>query len=78
MSENETYMTTFKQDMESHRFDLIVVEPLFLYLKPISETFGEENNAWVIHVARPIDQSYQSIYEFKESCMVVLVPNLEP
>ncbi len=78
MSENENYLTAFKQDMEIHRFDLIVVEPLFLDLKPISETFSEENNAWMRHVARPIDRYYQSIFESEESAMSVMVPKPEP
>ena len=76
MSENEAYLSAFKNDISQHRFDLIVMEPLFLGIKDSSEHFAEENNAWVIHVAIPLNQSYQSIFEPRGSALSVMVPKV--
>jgi len=74
MSETMRYLDMFQDDIENHRFSMIVTEPLYLGIKPSSAVFAEENNAWVIHIAKPIDQYYQTIYETRESAMSVMVP----
>lgn len=74
MSETMQYLNMFQDDIENHRFSMIVTEPLFLGIKPSSAVFAEENNAWVIHIAKPIDQYYQTIFETSESAMSVMVP----
>ena len=74
MSENETYLSKFQGDIETQRFDLIVIEPLYFYTKPTSEIFSEENNAWIISVNRPIDQTYQVIFVSHKTGLSVLVP----
>jgi len=74
MSETMSYLDSFKHDIETHRFYMIITEPLFLGIKPMSAVFAEENNAWVVHVARPIDQSYKTIFESRESAISVMVP----
>ncbi len=74
MSENETYLNHFRDDIESQRFDLIVIEPLFYYEKKSTEVFSEENNAWTKHVSRTLDQSYEVIFESEQSGLSVLIP----
>ena len=74
MSENEYYLNNFNHDIETQRFNLIVIEPLYFYTKPTSEIFSEENNAWIISVNRPIDQTYQVIFVSHKTGLSVLVP----
>jgi hypothetical protein len=74
MSENEYYLNNFNHDIKTQRFDLIVIEPLYFYTKPTSEIFSEENNAWIISVNRPIDQTYQVIFVSHKTGLSVLVP----
>ncbi|MFU8826680.1 MAG: hypothetical protein ACNA70_04230, partial [Brevefilum sp.] len=74
MSETESYLDRFKQDLETHRFSMIITEPLYLGIKPRSAIFSEENNVWVVHVAIPLDESYETIFVSHESAMAVMVP----
>jgi hypothetical protein len=74
MSENEHYLNNFHHDIETQRFDLIVIEPLHLYTKPYTEIFSEENNAWIISVNYPIDETYQMIFVSHKTGLSVLVP----
>ncbi len=74
MSNNEAYLGQFRQDLEAHRFDLIVAEPLSLVIRPENVRFGEENNVWVARVAYYLDAHYHSILELEKSAMSILVP----
>lgn len=74
MSGNETYLENFWNDLEIHRFDLIVVEPLAIVIRPATDVFGEENNVWVENVAKPLGDSYYSILDLHESGMSILAP----
>ena len=74
MSGNAQYLNKFWDDLETHRFDLIISEPLNLITQTSSDVFGEENNVWVERVARPITESYTTILDLTESEMIVLAP----
>jgi hypothetical protein len=74
MAGNQAYLQNFRLDLASHRFDLIVVETQNLGYKPASEPFSEENNAWFVHVAIPIDQYYRAIFDSPQSGISVMVP----
>lgn len=74
MSENESFLSNFKQDISNNRFDVIVTEPLFIKIRDSSAIFAEENNAWVTHVAIPLSQYYQTVFEADESALWVMVP----
>ena len=54
MSSNAVYLDQFKQDLANHRFSLIVASPQRPVYQDQTDDFGEENNAWVEHVALPI------------------------
>lgn len=74
MSGNEPFLSNFHHDIETQRFDLIVIEPMHFYVKPSSEIFSEENNAWVNAVNRPIDLTYQEIFVSHKTGLSVLAP----
>lgn len=75
MSGNAVYLNQFWQDLEKHRFALIVSDPINLMTRPSTDVFGEENNVWVERVARPLTDSYDAILDLHESGISVLVPN---
>jgi hypothetical protein len=54
MSENKPYLDAFHADLRDHRFALIVVHNLETALQGREHGFGEENDAWVREVSRPI------------------------
>lgn len=75
MSNNETYLEQFWQDLEDHRFAVIVTEPLAMFEKSSSDTFGEENNIWRMRVEDPLTASYHTLFELSESGMSIMIPN---
>ncbi len=74
MSGNQAYLEQFWFDLDMHRFDLIVTEPLSLAIKPFTEPFAEENNYWVERVGWPMMDSYNTILDLYESGMWVMAP----
>lgn len=71
---SETYFQGFYKDLEAHRFQLIVSEPLRSPIKDSSSEFGEENNAWVEWVSKPILCYYESKIQLKEVGVELFVP----
>ena len=74
IASNEIYLSEFWEDLENHRFDLIVSEPLRIVFRPSTDRFAEENNAWVESIAVPLLDSYEILTEMLDSNMVVMVP----
>ncbi len=74
MANNEAYLQNFWEDIEDHRFELIVSETLTSRIRPPSDVFGEENNVWVERISKPLQQSYYTIIEFKDFGISILVP----
>ncbi|NLN70121.1 MAG: hypothetical protein GX142_04975 [Chloroflexi bacterium] len=74
MSENEPYIERFQNDIQTQRFDLIVVSPLHLGLKDQTKPFAEENNAWVKYVAKPIDRYYEIVFTADDGQISLLAP----
>ncbi len=74
MGNNQDYLKTFRADMESQRFDLILVDPLSYRLLGKNYAFGEENNAWVKRVMKPILCNYQEERLFAEDQIAIYVP----
>lgn len=72
------YFESFYADLASHRFTLIISEPLRNPVKDSSYQFGEENNAWVTWVSSPVLCYYEPIETFKEVNVQLLVPRAEP
>jgi hypothetical protein len=74
LSSNATYFQPFYQDLATHRFSLIISDPLRTPIKDSEYGFGEENNAWVKWIAKPILCYYQE----KDTLMDVRVEMLTP
>ncbi|MFC2052878.1 hypothetical protein ACFLV7_01395 [Chloroflexota bacterium] len=76
MAGNQNYLGRFRQDLSSHRFALIVSDPIFSKLKGSSERFGEENDAWVTQVAKYIECYYEPDRTLPEVNIQLLTPKL--
>ncbi len=74
MSNNEEFLARFKRDMESQRFDLIVVDPLTFKILARRRAFSEENNVWVRGIMRPILCNYRLEASFPEDEIALYVP----
>jgi hypothetical protein len=61
MSANTVYFDQFRQDLASHRFELIVTDPLPGFVQGSEYEFGEENDAWLEFAAGPLNRYYQPI-----------------
>ena len=74
MSNNEQFLDHFKQEMQSQRFDLIVVDPLTFKILARRRAFSEENNVWVRGIMRPILCNYRLAESFPEDEIALYVP----
>lgn len=74
MAGNESYLDQFETDLRNQKYALIINEPVFIRYKGSSEPFGEENDAWVRHVAEPILCYYKPLKYLKEVRVQILVP----
>jgi hypothetical protein len=75
---NVGYFQGFYDDLASHRFSLIISEPLRTPIKDSSYQFGEENNVWVKWVSNPVLCYYEEKDTLKEVGVQLLVPKSEP
>ena len=78
LSGDADYFQPFYKDLAAGRFSLIVSEKLFTPLKDSSFEFGEENNAWVIWVTKPILCYYQEVSTLKDVGVQLFVPKENP
>lgn len=78
MSRKADYFAQFYRDLASHRFSLIVSEPLRVPVKTSEFEFGEENNSWVDWVSKPVLCYYEPVETFTEFRLQLLKPRLEP
>jgi len=76
MSNNEEFLAHFKEEMESQRFDLIVVDPLTFKILARRRAFSEENNVWVRGIMRPILCNYRLEISFPEDEVALYVPQV--
>lgn len=74
MSKDEAFLAHFKQEMESQRFDLIVVDPLTFKILARRRAFSEENNVWVRGIMRPILCNYRLEESYPEDEIALYVP----
>jgi len=74
MAGNINYFENFYQDLKDHRFSLIISDPIFIHEKDEGDTFGEENNAWVKWVARPLLCYYQPLRTLPKVKVQLLIP----
>ena len=74
MADNADYFSQFYADLEAGRFSLIISEPLRAPVKDSSYEFGEENNAWVRNVMKPILCNYREDLVFPADQIAIYVP----
>jgi hypothetical protein len=74
MGANRGYLERFQRDLAEHRFALIVVDPVADQFQGRYRAFGEENDAWVEHVAIPLLESYRLSTCFEEVGVCLYVP----
>jgi hypothetical protein len=77
LSGNEAYFRPFYRDLALKRFALIISSPLRTPIKDRDYGFGEENNAWVEWVARPVLCYYQEQDTLNDVKVEFLVPRKE-
>jgi hypothetical protein len=77
MGSNRAYFERFYIDLSHHRFQLIISDPLNTILKGPSESFGEENDAWVRYVSMPILRYYEPLLKADKVSVWLLVPKRE-
>jgi hypothetical protein len=74
MGANEKYFRRLYSELADQRFSLIISEPLRAPVKDSSYQFGEENNAWVEWVVRPVLCYYDEIETYRSAQIQLLVP----
>jgi hypothetical protein len=75
MAGNQTYFNQFENDLKSHRFSLIVSEPLSMTIQDEQHMFSEENNAWTTWVTALIRKYYHESTRLPNTGVVVSEPN---
>ncbi len=78
MSDNKAYLDAFQADISSHRFAMIVSEPLVIQYQGRSHAFGEENDAWVKRVSEPILCYYEPSVTLDSVGVVLYTPRSNP
>ena len=74
MSADAQYFSAFYEDLASHRYSLIISNPLHERIQTDLDQFGEENNAWVTWVSTPILCYYEPVNTLKKVTVQLLVP----
>ncbi len=74
MANDLQHIQTFREDMESHRFSLIVVDPLNYNILSKQRSFSEENNVWVTRIMKHILCNYREEVAFPADEIALYVP----
>ncbi len=77
MSEHAGYFQDFYYDLAIKRFSLIISDPINERIQDSSYQFGEENNAWVKWVSKPLLCYYEPIITLKDVSIQLLGPRTE-
>jgi hypothetical protein len=78
LSGNAAYFRPFYQDLAAHRFSLIISSLLRTPIKDSDYGFGEENNAWVQWVAKPVLCYYAEQDTLNDVKVELLAPRPTP
>jgi hypothetical protein len=78
MADNTQALGKFREDMETQRFALIVVDPLNYNLLSRRRGFSEENNVWVSRIVRYILCNYREEISFPADDIALYVPQEGP
>jgi hypothetical protein len=77
LSGDAAYFEPFYRDLSEGRFSLIVSHPLQTPIKDSDYQFGEENNAWLKWISRPVLCYYEPVETDLEFRLQLLVPKKE-
>ncbi len=78
MARDRRILGQLEKDLRSHRFALIVSEPLSKQMKGAGEDFGAENDVWVQGVTRPILCYYEPVKTLRPVQVQLLAPRAAP
>ena len=79
MADDADYFNQFYKDIASHRFSMIVSEPLHTGFQGVQYEFGNENDAWVKWVSIPLLCYYEPVETYPVYGVQILVPKeMEP
>ncbi len=78
LGSRQAYFQRFYEDLANQRFSLIISEPLKTPVQDSTDTFGEENNAWVKWVSKPLLCYYDIKTTLREVNVQLLVPKPNP
>lgn len=77
ISNNQPYLLRFWDNLEEHRFALIITDPLHDYIYTESQDdLAAENNAWVQHVSVPVLCAYDTLRLYPELGIEILQPRI--
>ncbi len=75
MADDRSYLDQYDADLASHRYGMIIVEPLrIVYLDETKENFAQENNRFVKDIFSPLSQYYVTDRVLREVNVSVMVP----
>ena len=74
LSGNQAYFDAFYQDLRDHRFALIIAEPVRAVYQSDENNFGEENDAYVKWVSKPLLCYYEPMKTLQEVGVELLIP----
>ena len=77
MAAKDDYFHDFYEDISNQRFALIVNEPTNIISRGSEYSFGEENDAYVKWVTKPLLCWYEPIYTSQATALELLVPRTE-
>lgn len=78
LSNNQIYFDDFYQDLENHRFSLIINEPINITYQEDEASYGEENDAYVKWVSEPLLCYYEPLITYQEVGVELLIPRTSP
>ena len=78
LSANESYFQPFYEDLAAHKFSMIISDPLRTPIKDSEYGFGEENNAWVKWITKPVLCYYEEKDTLTNVRVELLVPRPAP
>jgi len=76
MANDAAYFDSFYEDLETHRFSLILSQPVYITYQDVEHAggFGSENNTWVDWVSVPMLCHYEPVVTDTTAKFMLLVP----
>lgn len=74
MSRNPDYLAQFRRDLQARRFAMVVSDSLNTNRQGSQHAFGEENDAWLEAVVKPLLEAYRVEVRLREANVWLLVP----